>query len=359
MWIYNFIYTISLVNFLFFYKVNNKKLEGIIAKIILIILILVAGYRYNTGFDYNAYINIFKNLPELDKIIFGKYDIHGERLFLLLVKIIERIGFETREIFLLISALTMIFIYRGLRQSNYLSFGIYIYISTFFLRESMGQIRAGLATAICFYALKYLNKKNRKFLFWVLIASGIQTVSIFFFILPFIIKLVNKLSAKIKIFFIIISIVIGCFLGRNILLNVVHFISIDYFLKLKYSNYSYKVSFSLYQVYIVLLTMIFIYFQKKYKVKIYKINQYINIFILGVVFYFLFFNFAILAGRVSDLYFKIILILYPQILKIVNNKVLRLIFILFIIILNTYLYYNYLVDKRDEFIPYIYKLKAD
>lgn len=359
MWIYNFIYIISLVNFLFFYKVNNKKLEKIITKIILIILILVAGYRYHTGFDYNAYVSIFKALPDLNEIILGKYDIHGERLFLLLLKIVEKIGFEMRGVFLLISILTLGFTYLGLKQSNYFSFGIYIYISTFFLREGMGQIRAGLATAICFYALKYLNKKNNKFIFLILIASGIQTVGIFFLPLPFIIKLVNKSSAKIKIFFIIISILIGCFFSRNILLNLTSYISIDYFLKLKYSNYSYKVSFSLYQIYIVSIAMIFIYLQKKCKIKIYKINQSINIFILGVIFYFLFFNFSILAGRVSDLYFKIILLLYPYILRIVNNKILRLIFILFIIILNTYLYYNYLIDKKDDFIPYMYKVKVD
>lgn len=354
MWIYNSIYFLSLFNFLFFYKNKNKKLEKIVNSLMIILLIFFSGLRYEIGADYENYVNIFERVPALKfPVDFSLYlEIHGEKGYLLLNSLIKTLGFDYKIIFLLMSIFTLVFLYKALKNSPYLSMSIYIYISSFFLRETMGQIRYGLSSIICFYSLKYIDENKKIYYFLISIAFFIQGVAIIFFLLPLIKYYLNKKNFKIKILVFIIFIIFGIIIDRNFYLNIIYFFSENMGNRLAYSIYTEKVKFSLYQGYIILSTLILLIFLNKIKKNKIFIIRYINLYFLGTILYFILFNFAIYAGRFLDLFYKINLLLYPFILKEIENRKVRYFFIIFLIIFHSYLFFKLLFINKELFIPY-------
>lgn len=139
----------------------------------------VSGFRYGVGTDFYGYIEYF------EKIKSGQ-TLELEKGFIYLNLMIAKLNLGNQVVFLIISILTMLFFYLGLKYFTkniliskplfYLIFLIFTYFS------SLNGIRQVLATSILFFATKYIiERKLLKFSIWVLVAMQFHFSSIIFF----------------------------------------------------------------------------------------------------------------------------------------------------------------------------------
>lgn len=166
--IYIFILTSLVVSY--FDKFNRK----IYYYIVILILILFAGIRFNVGVDYNNYVNLFKD------IIYG-YDVHTEISFNYIVNFINLFSGSYQILFLFYAIMTILFMSKFFHFfSNNKMLSLYLYFSfPVFYLASFNGIRQILAVAIFAYALKFIVKENfLKYFLLILLATAIHKSAI-------------------------------------------------------------------------------------------------------------------------------------------------------------------------------------
>lgn len=123
------------------------------------------------------------------------------------------------------------------RTSPYIMLSLLVYFSNTFLLHDMTQIRVAAASAIAFYALKYLVEKDKpKFFLFLLVAFSFHYTAIIFIVAMFFDQ--RRVSAfYIVIYTLALIAVYGAyFLGINIL-TLLSYINLPY-VQAKYADYS-------------------------------------------------------------------------------------------------------------------------
>ncbi|QRN85474.1 EpsG family protein [Clostridia bacterium] len=171
------------------YNIANKYIVNIIDFIPYLILIIITGFRFNVGNDYQGYARNFLYLMD--------YDIPRiETSFKIIANTARFFGFNQQFMFLTYSAITYIFIYLGVRyfdkHGRYRHYVI-LFIVIFFLFNIFNTIRQMVAAAIFFYALKFIvEKKLYKYMFFILLAIFFHRSAIICIPLYFLLKLRMK-----------------------------------------------------------------------------------------------------------------------------------------------------------------------
>lgn len=119
------------------------------------ILVIVGGFRYRIGWDYDAYVHYFETSDV--------NDLYPEITLRYLIHYLREINFDYQAIFLIYSILTIFFLWMGIKyftKPHYriLSLLIYAYLPNMFW-GSFSTIRQALAMAIVFWGMKYLVDK--------------------------------------------------------------------------------------------------------------------------------------------------------------------------------------------------------
>lgn len=169
-------------------KVSSLRIGMLIS---LLILVLVNGLRYDVGTDQLWYINGI-----LPAAISGN-DIAKAEGFSFFVRIMYQIIPDTHSIYIIISTALIVLFYICFYQNSamprlsivlWLLFGLY--------NVSFNIMRQMLATAIAFYAIKYIKeKKFIKFAVVILLAASMHYVAIayiFLYFLPYVNLRKNK-----------------------------------------------------------------------------------------------------------------------------------------------------------------------
>ena len=148
--------------------VSKLKISKSLIFLILAILtmVLVSGFRWETGVDHINYYYVFTNIL---------YDLntHVEVGFQLICELVLLFTEDMWVMFFICSVLTGIFLTIGIRlnSTNYL-ISIFLYISMGFFYYSLNSIRHYLALSIYLIAYYYLRKRKLEdFLVYILIAS--------------------------------------------------------------------------------------------------------------------------------------------------------------------------------------------
>lgn len=186
----------------------KRKYQRIISYIMLGLMILVSGFRYRIGYDYDQYMNMYSWISYDPNMVWP------EPSFQILCQILRTLGFEFQMLFLLYAMVSLIFFYKGLcyyldddyRQIS-VALGIFTLgtIGLVGLWFSFTMIRQFAAMAIIFWGIKYIFAANRsfiKFFFTIGLATFFHTSSVIFILLYFV---PTKLSKK-KIFILILGI---------------------------------------------------------------------------------------------------------------------------------------------------------
>lgn len=158
---------------------SSKK---VLLPVFCVFLTIVVGLRSLKWNDTDRYAYAFyNNTSGLFPFSYnGDFLPYSEKGFYIISSIIKTFTNDYIIYFIVISALTFIFLYKSLRKyCFYPLIGLAVYVARFMLTRNMMQIRAALAIAIVVFALQYITKKDiKKFLFCTIIASTIHTSAI-------------------------------------------------------------------------------------------------------------------------------------------------------------------------------------
>lgn len=151
---------------------RDYKIDKIMIVSLMIILTLVAGFRYDVGIDYLSYQNHFYNQTFPD---------NTEFLYWLICKLTYVFNMEFYMVTLFMAVIQNIFIYLGLKKrdlpASYILLGLLIYISDVWL-VSFNLMRQSVAVAIFFYASIYIEKRDiKRYMIYVLMAMGFHKSS--------------------------------------------------------------------------------------------------------------------------------------------------------------------------------------
>lgn len=187
--------------------------------ITIIVLILLAGLRFQSGLDYSAYINIFKNANS----IFNIFKISKIEPGFNFLAWLNNFIFKTPFTLFFFIALVSIIIKTNFikKYTPYIFIAFFYYYSFIFHNSEMGQISNSLAIAILLLSIKYIRKRNfKKFLLIVLIATSIHYSAIVF-MMAYLVNYI-KLNKKTLLILFIISLIIGMFNLNSFLLNILN-----------------------------------------------------------------------------------------------------------------------------------------
>lgn len=156
------IYLLIILVILLFGKKINKKEYSYADFIVLLLLILIAGLRYNIGTDYAMYYGMYFNQddPNLEKVEIG---------YKVLMDISYKVFQDNFVLFFIFCAiLTIIPIYALIKKySKYPTESLFYFVTLGFYVLSFNMVRQAIAMAFAFYALKFLF--DRKFLRYIIV----------------------------------------------------------------------------------------------------------------------------------------------------------------------------------------------
>lgn len=334
-----FIYIVILILILSFsvFDFSKIKQKFIGFTFLVTLLILFIGFRGECGTDSLSYIDFFKNQTDVIGNWKNLEPAYLEYGFYYLSVLIKSIYNNIYFYFIIISCLTMYFLFRSLGKfCLYPILGMGVYYSRFLILRDMNQIRQALAITIIIFALRYLYY-NRKIAFIVSIvaASFVHYSSISVLPLVFIYNNRQTFSQKIKI--ILICAVLGFCLGY-IFKDMV--ISIGYTKLLHYINQT-----NLGLTNPILLYQIFVFFLFcKYenvlatKQKGYYIIQ--NAYWLSIIILLLTSGFGDIGGRLGTILATCEIYILPSFCKIFRPRIMG--YCLVIILISLLFSLNYL-----------------
>lgn len=354
MWFYITVFSISILLSWLSSRLDNKKIGNLIKILNFLFLVLISGLRYGIGTDYNkVYLPFFIELKNnAIKNRMRSFEIG----YVLINKIVIFLGGNFTWVCLIMSFLTIFFLYKGLnnyKNKSSFTLGLFFYLIMYY-QKSFNLMRQMLAVSIVFFAIKFLKKDNFKYIILVILASLFQRTVLIMLIIP----LVQKIYENKKYLVLQIS----SFL--LMVLAILNFGKIGVFLeKLNMEYYSYyfneNVSTGItinYFIRILPVILLGLIAYKKLK-EDREMLLFYNLYVVGAIFMLLGYVTSTYGERIA-IYFMIYqIVLIPYLLqKICENKknIKKMFVVSFILVINVYMWYNdFILNGREETIPYI------
>ena len=159
-------------------KLSTQILNGLAA----IMLICIAGLRYETGGDWDTYTMLFNKFPTFSRLI-GRpaefADISVEEGFVLLCAFIKSLGGTVQHLFFVVTFIniTLIACAAG-KYTKYPVVALLCYYGILYFNLEMIYIRQATAVALCFYALQYIpSKRIFRYMVVILLACTFHRVA--------------------------------------------------------------------------------------------------------------------------------------------------------------------------------------
>ena len=165
---FGILFVLAVLNVQMHDKLSTQILSGLAA----IMLIGIAGLRYETGGDWDAYTNIFANLESIDSGI--------EEGFMFLCQSIKSMGGTVQHLFFVVTLINITLITCALRRyTQYPVVGLLCYYCLLYFQLEMIYIRQATAVALCFFALQYIRpKKIVPYMLFILLACTFHRVAV-------------------------------------------------------------------------------------------------------------------------------------------------------------------------------------
>lgn len=159
-------------------KLSSQILNGLAA----VMLICIAGLRYETGGDWDTYTMLFNKFPTFSRLI-GRpaefADIPVEEGFVLLSAFIKSLGGTVQHLFFVVTFIniTLIACAAG-KYTKYPVVALLCYYGILYFNLEMIYIRQATAVALCFYALQYIpSKRIFRYMVVILLACTFHRVA--------------------------------------------------------------------------------------------------------------------------------------------------------------------------------------
>ena len=326
-------------------NVNNHKFN-VADYIIMLIMSIICGLRYNVGTDYFIYTKMYNNIKSFPRVEF---------FFQRLILFMNSIGLNSTHFFLVTSLLITVISYTAIkRNSKYPAESLFLYITLGYYAFQFNVIRQSLAIGIVLYATKYMyDKKFFKYLFLVLCASLCHTTALIMIPIYFLANI--NWDKKLKMI-IMISMLVLSFAYEPIINLVIKYFP-KYAVYLNINNYTFD-SAGLGTYLILFFNMIMFGFILKNEKKLIKYNQrnklYINLVLFSFLFSFLGLNNTVMIrpGYYLSIYLVFIL---PDLYRVCKlkvkstNSMILIIFFLLYYMIHLYFFNNMIPYKAIIF----------
>ncbi|KFC80954.1 EpsG family protein [Buttiauxella agrestis] len=305
----------------------------------LFILFIICGFRgANVDRDYQNY-QFLMHLSASD--IFYPIEPTFKVISWMAVNIFQ----YDNLLFILYSAIIIFFKSKFIkRTSPYILLSLVVYFSNTYLLHDMTQIRVGAASAIAFYALKYIVEKNRqKFFLFLLIAFAFHYTAILFIIALFFDTRRIHFSYILAYSLMVIVVYVAYFFGINVL-TLLSYVNVPY-VQAKYSDYvaqNASVDFVPINVYSALqfihLTIVYYSFFAFRKIQgpseIILITKLYTLAPLALV---LFSFIPVFSLRISELFSVAEIVLLPALVALTRQKMISKLFVIAVAICMFYI----------------------
>lgn len=159
-------------------KLSTQILTGLAA----IMLICIAGLRYETGGDWDTYTMLFNHFPTFSQLI-GRpavfADVPVEEGFVLLSAFIKSLGGTVQHLFFVVTFINITLIACAARKyTQYPVVALLCYYGILYFNLEMIYIRQAMAVALCFFALQYIEPRRIvPYLVFILVACTFHRVA--------------------------------------------------------------------------------------------------------------------------------------------------------------------------------------
>ncbi len=289
------------------------------------ILLFLAAFRCNIGFDYNNYLYIFNLIQTGDMTVENSTVEIGYYLLNMIISNFNFLIFITA----CLAIIPKVYIFFNKSEEKY--FTLFLYYNLIFLMYDMGVIRQGIAMAFGILSIKYIySKKTIKFLLCILFGMLFHVSALVYLPLYYFRKI--ELNRK-YFYFIIICTFLLSFINYNEVFRWMATIISNERLSEKFIIYSQlndKVSILSFLKRIFYVVIIYE-FMKRHKVND-KLNLiFFNGLLLSLIITGIFSSLPIIGIRTSLNLFMLQIFLFPRIVKRIDRKYLKfIIFILFV-----------------------------
>ena len=159
-------------------KFSSKILSGLAA----ILLICIAGLRYETGGDWDVYAQLFNSFPTFSRLIGRPIELleqQTEEGFSLLCAFVKSLGGTIQHLFFVVTFINITLITCALHKyTKYPVVALLCYYGILYFNLEIIYIRQATAVAFCFFALQYLRSHEIwKYLLVILIACSFHRVA--------------------------------------------------------------------------------------------------------------------------------------------------------------------------------------
>ncbi len=159
-------------------RLSTQVLTGISA----LLLIGIAGLRYETGGDWDAYEKLFRHFPPFSRLtgepsLLLKQPV--EEGFALLCALVKSLGGTVQHLFFVVTTINITLIASAAsKYTKYPVVALLCYYGILYFNLEMIYIRQATAVALCFYAVQYIRSERLlPYLLFVLLACTFHRVS--------------------------------------------------------------------------------------------------------------------------------------------------------------------------------------
>lgn len=288
------------------YNMNYLDKTTISMVLAVIAIFLFSALRFNVGWDYKAYYETIKFNRETNIMMSNEYGT------MFLVNLAKKISFP--QIYFIINSFICV-IFTAITVKNYskdfwLSIVFFVCFPLFYL-NSLSVIRNFTAIAIAFYAFKFIDKKQPiRYFITIIIASLFHKTALLALIFYF----AGKIKFKSHVYVIAMGIL-------PIISHIAKLIIERYIPRYSIYLAPAKTQEGTKAIYVlVFVALLLLAFKDRITKKRHNINNYFNIYFIGVFIYLMFVKQGTLGHRLS-LYGTIYsLILIPDLLSVLKFK---------------------------------------
>ena len=175
---FGILFLLAVLNVQMHDKLSSQILSGLSA----ILLICIAGLRYETGGDWDNYAELFDKFPSFSRLIGRPIELleqQTEEGFSLLCAFVKSLGGTIQHLFFVVTLINISLITSALQKyTKYPVVGLLCYYGILYFNLEMIYIRQATAVALCFFALQYLHeRKIWKYMLVIVLACTFHRVA--------------------------------------------------------------------------------------------------------------------------------------------------------------------------------------
>lgn len=316
---------------------------------VVFILVAVASFRVNSGFDYFNYYYIYT----------GKFDTPTEPLYELVQRLTRLTGSFALHLFIisLVSiSIKVLFFYKS--KVGNVCYALFIYYLILYLNADMGVIRQGVAIGFVALASIYFTQSTVgqwKALFFIAIASSFHVSAIIFIPILYSLRTVKVSSIRVILIYVLVSLLLMyVFIYSSDSLRGLIFLYGQKFSVYALENESAGLTLGVMLKTIFLI--LFYYFIVLNKKSTYLDVVFFKLYMIGIILFLIFNFFPIFSARIGN-YFKIFeIVLVCRMITLSISRVNKIFFYILSIVWAYLQFYQFLSMSvvKKYYIPYEY-----